>query len=74
MLRRQYFDASLRLVADLIRRQQALAMADMEISRKTGLARPMSKWKDGTRAAELKSIIAVADALGMEIVLRERQP
>jgi DNA-binding phage protein len=75
MLKRKHFDVAASLVERLLDRQRRLNVPNPQITRETGIGHgAFSRWRLRDSQPTLKTFVAVADALGMEVVLRERQP
>ena len=74
MIHRAHFDAAIAVLGQLEARKRELGLSDMAMFRKSGVARStFGKWRHGERRAHFVSVIAAADALGLDIVLQERQ-
>ena len=75
MLKREHFDAAAMMAGRLIALKQARGISDAALGRAIGSCHgTVAKWRTQERLPTLKTFLAVADALGMEVVLRERQP
>lgn len=74
MMPLKHYDAAAAMVDRLLARKRALGLSDAELGRRVGSCHSTTgKWRTQERQPLLRSIMAIAEALDMEIVLRERQ-
>ena len=63
-----------KIIADIVQIRQSTGISQQEIEKRTGIKQPViARMEKGTTTPRLDTVIKIADALGYELTLKEKE-